>query len=252
MWRMYRVRPFAAVVVATMLCASLFVQRAGAQSATLPCDPKSTTVSCKQTTTIVPINSNAPPVTQQVTVTYGNTSWQGLNWGIGLAADFDMGGKRITNATIDPNGIVRVTDSSGNVGVSFVLEAHYFFKEWLPPNMTVCSNIASYTYNCNDVAIGPFVAIEVGGGSVAQPTGNGLISGYALGMMVGLHHPDPTADKTNNSSWNFGVGLRVDPKTQVFADGVHANMAPPPNYTTQNLFKYEPRYGVMLLSSFSF
>jgi hypothetical protein len=70
--------------------------------------------------------------------------------------------------------------------------------------------------------------------------------------MVGLHHPDPTADKTNNSSWNFGVGLRVDPKAQVFADGVHANQAPPAGYTTQNLFKSEPRYGVMLLSSFSF
>ncbi len=166
-----------------------------------------------------------------------------------LAADFDMGGKRVTNATIDPNGMVRVTDLSGNVGVSFVLEAHYFFREWLPSSLC---NTMSYDYNCNDIAIGPFVAVEVGGGSVAQPTGDGPISGYALGFMVGLHHPDPTADKTNNSSWNFGVGLRVDPKAQVFADGVHANQAPPPGYTTQNLFKSEPRYGVMLLSSFSF
>ena len=248
MWTNYRVRCSAAVFVATALCAGLVGRGAVAQTPPT-CDPRSP-VSCKTTTTVVaqptPGNDTAPQsVTKQVSVTYGNTSWQGLNWGIGLAADFDTGGKRVTNATIDPNGIVRITDSSGNVGVSFVLEAHYFFKEWVPKPLCV-------GYNCNDIAIGPFVAIEVGGGGAASPSGSGPITGYALGGMIGLHHPDPTSDKTNNSSWNFGIGLRVDPKAQVLADGVTANQAAPPGYTTANLIKSEPRYGVMLLSSFSF
>jgi hypothetical protein len=102
--------------------------------------------SCNQTTTITkPVTAtDGTTVPQTTTVqqssttttSYGTTSWQGLNWGIGIAADFDLGGKRVTGATIDtvPGGsIVRVTDTSGNVGVSFVLEAHYFVKEWLLP-----------------------------------------------------------------------------------------------------------------------
>jgi hypothetical protein len=165
--------------------------------------------------------------------------WQGLNWGIGIAADFDLGGKRVTGATIDtvPGGtIVRVTDASGNVGVSFVLEAHYFVKEWLP--QPKCIDL-----NCNEYAIGPFVAIEVGGGATATPT-TGPITGYALGLMVGLHH-STTDPKLANSSWNFGVGLRVDPSATVFSDGVRANQPPPPGITTADqLLKKEPLYGL--------
>ena len=144
-----------------------------------------------------------------------------------------------------PGGsIVRITDTSGNVGVSLVLEAHYFFKEWLP--FANCQD-----NNCNDIAIGPFVAIEAGNATTSGS--NGPITGYALGLMVGLHHPDPTSAKTTNSSWNFGVGLRVDPSATVLGDGVRANQAPPPGITTADqLLKKEPRYGIMLLSSFSF
>jgi hypothetical protein len=138
---------------------------------------------------------------------------------------------------------VRVTDTSGNVGVSLVLEAHYFFKEWLP--FANCQD-----YNCNDIAIGPFVAIEAGNATTSG--NNGPITGYALGLMVGLHHPT-TDPKLANSSWNFGVGLRVDPSATVFSDGVRANQPPPPGITTADqLLKKEPRYGLMLLSSFSF
>ena len=55
-------------------------------------------------------------------------TWAGMGWGLGIAADFDIGGKRVNEAQI-VNGITRVTDSSSNVGVGFVLEAHYFFKD---------------------------------------------------------------------------------------------------------------------------
>ena len=244
----YQLRGSIAVFLATIfLCAGLVIRDAAAQTpaqtlAAAKCDPAA--VSCKVSITAVDANGNQQ--SQSVTSAYGTATWQGLNWGIGIAADFDLGGKRVTGAQIDtvPGGtLVRVTDTSGNVGVSLVLEAHYFFKEWLP--FANCRD-----YNCNDIAIGPFVAIEAGNATTSGS--NGPITGYALGLMVGLHHPT-TDPKLANSSWNFGVGLRVDPSATVFGDGVRANQPPPPGVTTADqLLKKEPRYGIMLLSSFSF
>lgn len=251
MLRISQIWRLAAVsVTAATLCAGLPVQGAAAQTLAqtlaAKCDP--TQVSCKASVSTVDVNGNQK--NQQVSIAAGDgtTTWQGLNWGIGLAADFDLGGKRVNTVQIDSANIVRVTDTSSNVGVSFVLEAHYFFKEWAP--FVGCLGL-----NCNDVAIGPFVAIEVGGGAAGTPSGNGPITGYALGAMVGLHHP-PAAlvdSKLANSTWNFGIGLRVDPSAQVLADGVTANRPPPAGITTTDLLtKKEPRYGIMLLSSFSF
>lgn len=181
-------------------------------------------------------------------------TWAGIGWGIGVAADFDLGGKRVTDAVIDtvPGGsIVRVTNTSGNVNVSFVLEAHYFLKDALfnfAPGPGQCKAGKVINLNCTEVANGPFIAIEINGGNTAS-TAAGPITGYALGWMIGLHHPSASV----TSSWNFGIGLRVDPAAKVFGDGVIANQAPPPGVTTADqLFKLEPRYGIMLLSSFSF
>jgi hypothetical protein len=254
MWRIYQIRRSIAVFVATVLCAGLLAQGAAAQTAAASCDPSKIdpkVVSCKQTASITTLDASGNPQTaakqMSVTTAYGTTPWEGLNWGIGIATNFDLSGKRVKAAVIDSANIVRITES-GNVGVSFVLEAHYFFREWFPK--ALCQG-----YNCNDYAIGPFVALEVGGGTTAAPSGDNPITGYALGLMVGMHHPDPAAadSKLANASWNFGVGLRVDPSARVLADGVAANRSPPPGVTTTDqLFKKESRYGVMLLSSFSF
>jgi hypothetical protein len=173
-------------------------------------------------------------------------TWAGIGWGLGIAADFDIGGKRVVDAEI-VSGLVRVKDSSSNVGVSFVLEAHYFFKDWqFGYTDGKCSLPAPLNFNCNNVATGPFVAVEIGGGTSAT-TNAGPITGYALGWMVGLHHPSASA----TSSWNFGVGFRVDPQAKVLGDGFVANQPPPAGETAVRT-KTEPRYGVMLLSSFSF
>jgi len=193
MWRFYQVQRL--VAVSTILFAASLAEVA--QAAPTPaCNPTivGPNGTCTSSTTVAkpataaggaPVTSTSQTTTTNTT-TYGTTTWQGLNWGIGIAADFDLGGKRVTGAEIDtaPGGnIVRVTDTSGNVGVSLVLEAHYFFKEWLP--FANCQD-----YNCNDIAIGPFVAIEAGNATTSGS--NGPITGYALGAMVGLHHPDPT------------------------------------------------------------
>jgi len=193
---------------------------------------------------------------------YDTASWAGLNWGLGIAADFDIGGTRVANASI-VNGIVRLNDTSSNVGVSFVLEAHYFLRDVLVPFSKGPGGCAQTTtpgitpngyldYNCNEFAWGPFVAIEVGGGSSSAPANNGPITAYALGLMVGMHHPRIDASgKPDTTSWNLGIGLRIDPKAQVLGDGFVANQ-PPPLGETAIRYKTEPKAGVMLLSSFSF
>jgi hypothetical protein len=173
-------------------------------------------------------------------------TWAGLGFGLGIAADFDIGGKRVADATII-NNIVRVTDTTSNVDLGFVLEAHYFIRDWLLPGKGRADPYCS-VFCMIDVATGPFVALEINGGSSAT-VGNvgGPITGYALGWMVGLHH----VDASPHSSWNFGVGLRLDPSTKILGDGFVANQAPPPGETSVRFLK-EPRAGLMLLSSFSF
>lgn len=169
------------------------------------------------------------------------------------------------NATV-VNNIVRSTDTSSNVDVGFVLEAHYFLKAWplvgdssvyngllnrqmAPPGLCV-DNSGTPIPTCTEVALGPFVAIEVGGGSSATPAATGPITGYALGAMVGFHQPSPKGQTPNTRSWNFGVGLRIDPKAQLLGDGLTVNAPLPTGDSIR--YKTEPRPGIMLLSSFSF
>jgi hypothetical protein len=196
----------------------------------------------------------------QQTPPKGTADFGGFNWGIGIGTNFNMSGSRIGSATVvtDPNtklNIVRVTDSSVNsVGVGFVLEAHYFMKapylwDYGPGD---CQKRDKDNPTCSELAIGPFVAIEVGNGTAATPAANGPITGYALGMMVGLKRNDPL-HPDSRSSWNFGVGLRVDPNARVLGDGIIANQPLPAGDSTSAIrYNTVARYGIMLLSSFSF
>jgi hypothetical protein len=53
------------------------------------------------------------------------------------------------------------------------------------------------------------------------------------------------------TSWNFGIGVRVDPKGKALGDGIIANQ-PLPGGETAIRTKVAPRYGIMLVSSFGF
>jgi len=221
-------------------------------------------------------NSPAPSPAPTNSQPYGTTTWGGLGWGIGIATDFNLGGTRVTDAQIvgPAPGIVRVTDTSGDVGVGFVLEAHYFFRDWGIPDVTggcaptsAAASKASEEATarhikvaepCTDAAVGPFVAIEVANGSSATPQAGGLITAFALGAMVGFRHGSVDSngqfvpDSTNPArSWNLGIGLRVNPHAQELGDGFAPNL-PPPAGETAVRWKYGSRYGLMLLSSFSF
>jgi hypothetical protein len=178
------------------------------------------------------------------------TNWGGLGWGIGIATDFDVTGRRVGSADI-VNNIVRIRDTSNNVGISFVLEAHYFLRDYrLGFNRSgVCNPLDNF--NCTELGHGPFVAIEVGDGSSATPAANGPITAFAMGWMLGMRHPSNLVGGSPTASWNFGLGIRVTPKSQVLGDGIFANQ-PLPAGETVIRYKTEPRYGIMLLSSFSF
>src|SRR5262249_10670004 len=105
MWRIYQSRRSLAVLVAPVLSAGMLVQGANAQTSAAKCDPtEPNTLSCTQTTSKTTVDSSGTPktVTQQVAVTtpYGNTSWQGLNWGIGIWTGSESPVRRSTTPTL--------------------------------------------------------------------------------------------------------------------------------------------------------
>lgn len=191
----------------------------------------------------------------------GYVDWGGFNWGLGISTNFDIGGGRV-NSAVPVNNIVRVEDSTSNVGIGFVLEAHYFLRTSLfglaggagcdPRRDGVALRDGGFALpNCTELAHGPFIAIEVGNGTKSTPGADGLITGYAIGWMVGMRHPSfPLNTVTKTSSWNIGVGLRVSPDGKVLGDGLVANQALQVGDSIR--YKKEPRYGVMLMSTFSF
>lgn len=206
------------------------------------------TAIAQQTPAASATTSTSTTTTVKTTNTTTNTTWGGLGWGIGLAANFDPPGTRVANATL-VNNIVRVTDTSSNVGIGFVLEAHYFLRDF-QYNANTRRSFHCDVICSTDFAVGPFVAIEIGNGGSATPTATGPITGYALGLMVGMRNPD--AIKTSpDASWNFGIGMRIDPRAQVLGDGIYPNQPLPPGETIIR-YKTEPRIGLMLISSFSF
>lgn len=165
----------------------------------------------------------------------------GLNFGAGIAVTF--GQQRVVQAKVI-NNIVRVTEV-GNVMAGIVFEFHYFFV----PNIPFLGGLVGPS----NWGHGPFVAVDVSTGD-----GSNVLAGVSMGYMVGFRRTRLTTLDgknhyltTDNNSWNFGVGFRVDPRATVLGDGVVANL-PPPTGETDARLKTVPRYGVMLLTSFSF
>jgi hypothetical protein len=187
-------------------------------------------------------NQNQGQTSPQPQATPATKSFGGLTFGIGLGLSLNtQSTSRVTSASV-VNGIVRVTQTD-DASADFVLETHYFFV----PNRNF------FSVPQGDWGHGPFVGI------VASPTGTNVIAAYTLGWMIGFREPSWTYDDKakqwnatySTSSWNFGIGVRVDPSVQVLGQGLVANQ-PLPAGETSIRYENKPGYGLMLLSSFSF
>lgn len=156
----------------------------------------------------------------------GQTTFAGLKFGAGISVTIDFSGiDRVASAEV-VNGIVRVTDEE-DARARVMLESHYFFT---PPGTPF--GVAQGNWG-----IGPFVAL--------QPGTDEIIEAAALGVMIGFKRGN------TDQSFNVGIGVAVDPNTQVLGEGLRANQ-PLPVGETQIRYKEESQYGLVLLTSFSF
>jgi len=151
-------------------------------------------------------------------------SFLGIDWGMGISASFDTDStSRVKKAEI-VNGVVRVEEES-NIALGIVLDAHYFF--------TVHEKDDRAT-----VGAGPFIAI--------QTSGDNLIDSWALGGMLGFRR-----DPAKSTSFNLGLGVRVEPGVKVLGDGLVENQ-PLPEGETDIRYKTEDRLGIVVVFSASF
>jgi hypothetical protein len=157
------------------------------------------------------------------------SKFAGLNLGIGLSLTIDIGFKgRVKSASV-VNGVVRV-DSENNDVPRVLLETHYFFL----PGKDI------WGVKQGNWGVGPFLAIQSGSDNVIQS--------YGMGVMLGFKR---TSDKDSSSSFNIGLGAMCDPNVQVLGDGIEENQ-PLPAGETAVRYKTTSKWGVVLLTSFSF
>ncbi len=187
-------------------------------------------------------------------------SFGGLDWGVGVSLTLDTGNNdRVASASV-VNGIVRVEDQN-NAPARIMLEAHYFFTPnggfpltglynqrkggaCSPDKVEIASECDKGTGKFNKTRAewgwGPFVAL--------QPGSDDIIDAIAAGLMVGFKRSN---DPNDDASWNFGVGVVVDPNTQILGEGLIANQALPDG-ETEIRFREEEQVGILFLFSTKF
>lgn len=154
----------------------------------------------------------------------------GLNFGVGISLTLDTGSNdRVDEAQIIDN-LVRV-DKESNARARIMLESHYFFTP--QPESGYFLRVQNGNWG-----IGPFVAI--------QPGTDEIIEAIGAGIMIGFKRANETS-----SSWNFGLGVVVDPNVQILGDGFQADL-PPPGTETSIRFKEKSQTGILFVTSFSF
>ncbi|NKI15939.1 hypothetical protein HCU74_00775 [Spongiibacter sp. KMU-166] len=168
----------------------------------------------------------AVPAADQAREKAAMQSFAGLKFGIGLSLTKDNGNNdRVVSATLDENNIVRIEEEQNSVA-RIVLESHFFF-----PGTTASGLIWGH---------GPFVAL--------QPGTDELIDALGMGYMVGWRRNNSTDD---NSSFNLGVGVIVDPSVRILGDGIEPNQPLPANETAIR-YKQTSQNGWLVMFSFGF
>lgn len=216
------------------------VPLSGAEDATLTVDQELTIKKAVQEEVAKSSAKIADDAVEKQAEAQAQRQFAGINFGVGLSLTVDTGSHdRVKDAEI-VDGIVRVTTDE-NVKARVMLETHYFFTPdnflWIRTNRKI--------ENKNKVAdkktfgVGPFIAL--------QPGTDEIIEAIGMGVMFGFKRE---ASETTTGSWNFGVGMVVDPNVQVLGDGFEENK-PPPGSETQVRFKETDQWGVLLISSFT-
>ncbi len=175
----------------------------------------------------------------------------GLHFGVGISFAQTLGRDRIKSASV-VNNLVRV-DSENNAIPRVMLESHHFFtpspqtkdeKGSLVPNPSFTQfcflGIPLFCMDTNGWGAGPFVAL--------QPGTDEIIQAIAAGVMWGFKY---SKDEADNRSWNFGVGVSVEPSSKTLGDGINEGQPLPPG-ETQVRFKDRTLTGIVALLSFGF
>lgn len=163
-----------------------------------------------------------------------NTSeveFAGLKFGVGISITHDVGSiDRVTSASLDGNGIVRVNKEQNDVA-RIMLETHYFFEGgrkvfglWDAPE-------AGWAW-------GPFIALQPGTSDIIEAIGGGIMIGFRK-------------SRASLDSFNIGFGLILDPSVQVLGDGITENQ-PLPSGETEIRYKETSQGGLLGLFSFTF
>ena len=185
-----------------------------------------------------PALSDAATTLSEEEVEERNRQFAGLNFGVGLSATVDTGNRdRISDATVDANGIVRVNKKEG-VRARVMLESHYFFsankKEVITSDRT--------TVEATSLGIGPFIAV--------QPGSDEIIEAIGMGVMFGFKR----MNSTTGDSFNVGVGFIVDTSVQVLGDEFIENQPAPLDPAGDPLpirLQETDQGGILVLVSFS-
>ena len=155
----------------------------------------------------------------------------GINFGVGISLTHDLGGSgRVSSAIVDDNGIVRVEKESNDVA-RVMLESHYFFEKNDGLSFLGLTKAEKWGH-------GPFIAL--------QPGTDEIIEAIGFGWMFGFRK-----DKDATASWNFAVGLVIDPSVRILGDGIEENKTLPAA-ETQIRYKETSQAGLLLLFSFTF
>lgn len=155
---------------------------------------------------------------------------KGLGFGVGFSLTADIGKhNRVKGASKDSEKKVRV-DSEQDVLPRFVLESHYFF-----PGPRGFLGVPKENWGW-----GPFVAVEPGGDS--------LVNSVGAGLLVGWKRKNDSQSRSPVDSFNLGIGVSVDPSTQILGDGIIEGSV----YEGEIRYKETHQIGIMGIFSAAF
>jgi hypothetical protein len=177
-------------------------------------------------------SGQTPGSTTPAPASSGQPSLGGLNFGVGIALTGDVGDNEVVREAAVVNGIVRVTDEDDHQ-VRIMFETHYFF----PQNYTMpLLNKEARTWG-----FGPFIAF--------QPGEDQIITSVGMGVMLGFKRS--ANDNGAGDSFNMGLGVFVEPNSQILGEGLRAN-EPLPEGETEIRYKEESQVSWGVITSFSF